>query len=136
MRFLLLFVPLTLAAVPASAAPVEVPPQLADPQLANRLGDMMHVLSKAMLDLHVGEIQAAAEGRKPTDADRRRTVRSETGLDQREFDRTIEQGSVAMQQGMKAMAEALPQIAGAVESAKQAVERAAGNMPRPDYPNR
>ena len=136
MRCLLLVIPLTLAAVPASAAPMQIPPQITDPQLASHLGDMMHALSKVVLDLRVGEIEAAAEGRKPTEADRRRTVRSETGLDQRELDRTIEQSSVAMQQGMKAMAEALPKIADAVESAKQQVERAAANMPRPDYPNR
>jgi len=136
MRCLLLFVPLTLAAVPASAAPVQVPLQLSDPQLANHLGEMMHALSRVVLDLHVGEIQAAAEGREPTDADRRRTVRSETGLDQRQLDRTIEQSSVAMQQGIKAMAEAIPKIADAVQSAKQEVESAAGNMPLPDYPKR
>ena len=136
MRISLLLLPASLAAAPAMAqtAPVQVPPQMLDPAFANRLTDMMHAMSKTFLNLPIGELQAAVEGRAVTSADRGRTVRSETGLDQRELDEQIEGSRVAMQQGMKAMAEALPKIAEAVHSARQEVEKAAANMPSPTYP--
>ena len=136
MRITTLILPLALVASPALAAPVQVPPQLSDPALANRLTDMMHAMSSALLNLPVGEIQAAAEGRTPTPADRARTVRSETGLDEAELGRQIGGSRVAMQQGMKAMADALPKIAGALDDARRQMETATANMPRPDYPNR
>jgi len=136
MRSFLLLLPISLAAAPAMAqtTPVQVPPQVLDPAFANRLTDMMHAMSKAFLSLPVGEVAAAAEGRAPTQADRRRTVRSETGLDQRQLDQQIEGSRVAMQQGMQAMAKALPKIAEAVHSARGEVEKAMANMPSPTYP--
>src|SRR5688500_8134342 len=84
MRICLLLAPLAvmaspaLAQSPAPAAPPEttsVPPELTDPATAEKLGRMMQALSRAFLNLPVGEIEAAAEGRPATRADRRRTVR-------------------------------------------------------------
>lgn len=136
MRTFLILLPIGLAAAPATAqtTPVQVPPQVLDPAFADRLTNMMHAMSKALLGLPVGEVAAAAEGRSPTPADRRRTVGSETGLDQRQLDRQIEGSSAAMQQGMQAIAKALPKIAEAVHSARGEVERAMANMPSPAYP--
>lgn len=136
MRSYLMLLPISLAAAPvmAQTAPVQVPPQVLDPAFADRLTHMMHAMSSAFLNLPVGEVAAAAEGRAPTPADRRRTVRSETGLDQRQLDQQIEGSRIAMQQGMKAMAEALPKIAEAAHSARGAVEKAMANMPSPAYP--
>jgi len=136
MRIALLILPLALVAGPAFAAPVQLPPQLSDPALAERMTNVMHAMSSALLDLPVGEIQAAAEGRAPAPADRARTVRSETGLDEAELGRQIDGSRLAIQQGMKAMAAALPKIAGALEDAKRQMETATANMPRPDYPKR
>jgi hypothetical protein len=136
MRVAFLVLPLSLAAGPALAAPVQVPPQLSDPALADRMTDAMRAMSSAFLNLPVGEIQAAAEGRAPTPADRARTVRSETGLNEAELGRQIDGSRVSIQQGMKAMAEALPKIAGALDDAKRQMETATANMPRPDYPKR
>jgi hypothetical protein len=136
MRLNMIIVPLALVASPALAAPVQVPPQLSDPAVANRLTDVMHAMSSALLNLPIGEIEAAAQGRAPTPADRTRTVRSETGLNEAELGRQIDGSRVAIQQGMKAMAVALPKIAGAIEDAKRQMETATANMPRPDYPKR
>jgi hypothetical protein len=136
MRIAYLILPLTLTAGPALAAPVQVPPQLSDPALADRMTDAIHAMSSALLNLPIGEIEAAAQGRAPTPADRTRTVRSETGLNEAELGRQIDGSRVAIQQGMKAMAVVLPKIAGALEDAKRQMETATANMPRPDYPKR
>lgn len=127
---------LALIASPALSSPVQAPPQLSDPALADRMTDVMHAMSAALLNLPVGEIEAAVQGRKPTPADRTRTVRSETGLDQAQLNRQIDGSRVAIRQGMKAMAEALPKIAGALDDARRQIETATANMPRPDYPRR
>jgi hypothetical protein len=137
MRSSLLILPLAFFAAPALAAPpLQPPPQLSDPRLADHLTGVMKAMSTALLNLPVGEIEAAAQGRAPTPADRTRTVRSETGMDERDLDRTIDQSRVAMQQGLRAVAEALPKIAGALDDAKRQMETATANMPRPDYPKR
>lgn len=136
MRMSLLALPFALLAMPAVAAPVQAPPQVSDPVLADRLTDMMRAMSSALLDLPVGEVEAAAQGRTPTPADRARTVRSETGLNEQQLAQRIEASRVAMQQGMKAMVEALPKIAGALDDARRQMETATANMPRPDYPKR
>ena len=83
MRLSLLVMPVVAIAAPALAAPppenIQIPPQLSDPQLADRLTDTMVALSKTFLNLPVGDVEAALDGRKPTSADKHRTVRTETG---------------------------------------------------------
>ena len=64
MRITLLALPLMFAATPAlaqtaSAPPIAIPPQLSDPATADRLANAMQVLSRAFLNLPVGEVQAA-----------------------------------------------------------------------------
>ena len=86
MRITLVLLPLALTGAPAfaqAAAPaapaqpvVQIPPVLADPATADRLADTMQSLSSALLNLPVGEVQAAIEGRKATAADRRRQAAS------------------------------------------------------------
>lgn len=147
MRISVFVAPLALIASPALAqqpapapapAPqqIVVPPELTDPQMADRLGDMMQAMSKAFLDLPVGEIAAAAEGREPTRADRRRTVRSETRMSERELKQRIDQARPAMQASMKALAEALPAMMKGLTEAAESMERATANLPQPDYPKR
>ena len=80
--------------------------------MADRLGGMMQALSKAFLNLPVGEIEAAAKGRPATQADRRRTIR-DLGRKQdpnfeRNLDRDLATSRVTMQASMKAFAAALP----------------------------
>jgi hypothetical protein len=129
----------SLAQTPAPPAPAEtiaIPPELTDPKWADRLTDAMSALSKAFLELPVGEVEAAIEGRASTAADKRRTVRSETRLSERELKQQIEASRPAMQAGMKALAAALPAMMKGLSEAQRELDRAAANVPRPDYPKR
>jgi hypothetical protein len=142
MRTSLALLPLALCATPvfAQAAPppppAQLPPELADPATINRVTDAMQALSRAFLDLPVGNVQAALEGRQPTTADRRKTVGSETGLDARELDQRIAAARPRMEQSVRAVNQALPEITRSLIEAQQSVERALSNMPDPNYPRR
>jgi hypothetical protein len=141
MRKSLILLPVMLSAAPALAQPApQIPPQLADPRMADRLADTMQSLSKALLDLPVGEVQAAVEGREPTAADRKLTVRDLGRRDDPNFDRNfrqqIAQARPAIERGMKALNSALPAIEKALDDAGRAIDRAAANMPDPTYPRR
>ena len=145
MRFALIALPLTIfaspalaqqAPPPAAAEMIQLPPELTDPKWADRLTDAMMAMSKVFLELPVGEVEAAIEGRQPTAADKRRTVRSETKMSEREIRQQIDEARPAMQAGMKAMAAALPAIMKGMSEAQREMERAMSNVPRPDYPKR
>ena len=143
MRLLLLALPLAFAATPAIAqrtnAP-ELPRELTDPAMADKVGKMAGALSRALLDLNVGEIEAAVEGRAVTQADRRRTVRDMAARGDPNIERRIEQqaanSGAAIQSGMKALAAALPAIMQSVDRAAAEIDRATANMPTPGYPRR
>ncbi len=117
-------------------APVDLPPEIADGRVIDQLGNMMGALSKAFLNLPVGELEAAVENRPATRADRQRTVRSVTGMSERELEADIEQGKGAVKAGGQAMARALPVIVEALNEAGESIERATANLPQPGYPNR
>jgi predicted Zn-dependent protease len=149
MRATLLLMPLLIGAAPALAqpAPAAAPPAaaevqraLANPAMADRLADAMQALSDSLLDLPVGEVQAAVEGRKPTAAERKLTVRDLGRRDDPNFERNlhrqIAQSGPMIRQSMKALAEALPVMMKSMEEAGKALERAAANMPDPTYPKR
>jgi hypothetical protein len=148
MRATLVLVPLALSAAPAVAqapAPAEpqaiqIPPQLTDPAVADRLANVMQALSKAFLDLPVGQVEAAVEGRAPTAADKKLTVRDLGRRDNPNFDRDLQrqiaESKPMIEQSMKAMATALPAMMKGLQDAGEAVDRAVQNMPRPDYPKR
>jgi hypothetical protein len=127
-------------AEPAPQPAPKVPPQLLDPRMADRLADTMQSLSKALLNLPVGEVQAAVEGREPTAADKKLTVRDLGRRDDPNFDKNfrqqIAQARPAIEKSMKAMSAALPAIEKALDDAGRALDRAAANMPDPTYPQR
>jgi hypothetical protein len=108
--------------------------------MADRLADTMQSLSRALLDLPVGEVQAAVEGRAPTAAEKKLTVRDLGRRDDPNFDknfrRQIAQARPALEKGMKALSTALPAIEKAIDGASRALDRAAANMPDPTYPRR
>jgi hypothetical protein len=146
MRALLIALPFALLAAPAAAQPqseFQLPPALTDPAMADKLGKMLGAVTRAMMDMPVGELQAAMEGREATTADKRRTVRDMAGRDPN-FERKVEsQVAIAvprMQSGMKAMAKSMPAMIGALEKAAEEMEReidrATANLPQPGYPNR
>jgi len=149
MRALVGFATLALLAAPAAAAqPAKdsgfaIPPEMTDPAMAETLGKMFGSLTKAIMDMPVGEMQATVEGRAPTDVDKARTVRDMAGRDP-QFERKVEtqvaQTVPRMQAGLKAMAASLPGMMKALEQAaegmEQSLDRATANIPQPGYPRR
>jgi hypothetical protein len=142
MRTAFALLPLLMAAVPvAAAAPQQqsqpyLPPQLSDPAMVDRLAGTMQAMSRAFLDLPVGEIEAAVEGRPPTPADRNRTLRSEDPNLDREVQTQIARARPMIRQSMKAISDALPAVMKSLHDARESIERAAANMPDPNYPKR
>ena len=110
MRLLLIAVSLALAATPAMAQAPQLPRELTDPAAADTVGRVAGALSRALLDLNVGEIEAAVQGRPVTPADRRRTVRDIAAGGDPDIERRIERqaanSGAAIQAGAKAMADA------------------------------
>ena len=141
MRAVLFLVPALFAASPALAAPPVVPalPQvLTDPAMADQLGRVAGVLTKSLMDMPVGEIEAAIEGRPATRADRRRTIGDSIGdpyIAQRIAQEATSSGRT-MQAATKALTASLPAIMKALDGAKDEIERAIGNLPDPTYPRR
>ena len=141
MRIQLIALTLALCAAPAFAQSpadedMQIPQELKDPRLSGKLVDAMQALSKAFLDLPVGEVEAAIEGRPVTQADRRRTVASESGMSERELNRKIEASRPAMQGAQKALADAVPVVMRHMSEMGKELDKAAANVPRPDYPKR
>ena len=150
MRIGLLLLPVALIAGPAlgqaapgAAAPAEtaaVTKALNDPATADRLARMMQALSQAFLNLPVGEVEAAAEGRAVTRADRNRTLREVGRRDNPNFEQDLQRelaGSRGiMRASMKAMAAALPSMMKGMTDAARELEKATENMPRPVEPKR
>jgi len=108
--------------------------------MADKLARSMQALSKALLNLPVGEVQAAVEGRAPTPAERKLTVRDLARRDDRNFDRDFQRqianARPMIAQGMKALQQSLPAMMHGLNEAQQSLERAVANMPDPTYPKR
>ena len=149
MRLSLLPIPALLFAAPAFAAPtpvqpakptapIAIPPVLSDPALADKLGRVAGVLTKSLMDLPVGEMEAAIEGRPATPADRARTVRDNIGGPGVEQQVTAEAAASGrmMQAAGKALIASLPAILKSLEGARDEIERATANLPSPTYPRR
>ena len=140
MRTSLLIAPLVLLSAPAVAQQAEpdfqLPPELTDPAMADKLTDVLQVLSKSFLNLPVGEVEAALEGREPTAADKRKTVRSETKVSERELKQQLDAARPQMKAAMKAMTTALPAMMKGLQEAGRELEKATANMPQPGYPRR
>src|SRR4051812_1257684 len=142
MRKSLILLPLLFTAAPAMAqtAPPSVPPELQDPRVADRIADAVQGVSQAMLSMKVGAVQAAIEGREPTAAEKKMTVRDLGRRDDPDFDRNfherVAQVRPTIERGMKTLNTALPAMMKALGEASEAIDRAAANMPDPTYPKR
>jgi hypothetical protein len=138
----LLFIPLLLIAAPAVAQPVppQLPPELTDPATTQKLTNAMQALSQAFLDVRVGEVRAALEGRPATPSERRMTVRDMARRDDPDFDRHMQQQIAnvgpMMQRSMNALNQALPAVMQSLTEAQKSIERAVANIPDPTYPRR
>jgi predicted outer membrane protein len=142
MRIHLALVPLLVLAAPAVAAQPEpqLPPQLTDPTTAERLTNVMQTLSNAFLNVKVGSVEAAIEGREASPREKNLTVRDLARRDDPNFDRNFQQHIAqvgpTMQRGMKALNRALPEVMKSLDDAKRSLDRAAANLPDPTYPKR
>jgi hypothetical protein len=143
MRLLIATSASLLIAMPALAAPANVPPApkiLTDPAMADQLGRMMGAMTRAVMDMPVGELEAAIENRPVTGADRRRRVRDVAAGGDPAVERRIADGAARsgrqMQAAGQAMMKALPSIMESLDQAEAAVERAVANLPDPTYPKR
>lgn len=123
---------------PAAREPITIPPELTSPETAKKLGKMAGALSKALMNLPAGEIEAIAEGREPTAADKRRTVRDMAGsaADARDIERELANAGPVIEQSMKRLTAVLPVLMRSLEGLGEELEKATANMPRPGYPNR
>jgi hypothetical protein len=138
MRKALILLPLVACATPALAQPdtIQLPPELTDPATADRLTDAMQALTKVMLDLKVGEVQAALEGRQPTAAEKKLTVRDLGKIDDQQLQRRVAEMKPQIRQSMKAFQKALPEMMQSLEQMQKSLERATANLPDPTYPKR
>ncbi len=139
MRFLI--VPLLLFATPAAAAPDAsgLEQALRDPATAERIDRSLGALTDALLDLKVGGVKAALEGRKPSASEQSLTVRDlerGEGRDPEAIRRHVREAGPALTKGMNALADAIPAMTRALGDMEKAIERAAANMPDPNYPKR
>ena len=141
MRSVLTALPVLSAAAPLSAQPApQLPPELTDPATAQRLAGAVQAVSNAFLNMRVGDIHAAMEGRPPSPAERNMTVRDMARRDDPDFDRHMQQRMAAigptMQRGMVELNRTLPLVMHDLEDAKRSLDRALSNLPDPDYPRR
>lgn len=139
--------PLLMAAAPppvpqpsAADAVGEIQRALDDPRTEQKFSAMARSLTDALLNLPVGELAAAADGRTPTAADRKLTVRDIARRDDPGFEEKL-RGEIAgsapaIRQGMKSLSAALPALVKSFKEAGAAIERATANLPDPSYPRR
>ena len=141
MRKSLILLPLLFAAAPAVAQPApQLPPQLTDPATAQKLSNAMQALSGVFLNMKVGEVQAALEGRQATPAERNMTVRDMARRGDPDFDRHFQQQMAnvgpTVQRSMRALNQALPAMMKGLADAEKSLDRAIANLPDPTYPKR
>lgn len=140
----LLLVALLTSAAPAAAQvatpapqpqrPSDLPPEITDGRMIDQLGSMVGAVTKALLNMPIGEVEAAIENRPVTREDRRRTVGSQSGLDERDVVAGVEESKGAVKAGGQAIARSLPVIRDALNRAGDEIARATANLPQPGYP--
>jgi len=141
----LLILPLLLCATPAfaqdsPAAATELPTELIDPAAAMKLARTMQALSTALLNIRVGDMHAALEGREATPEERNLTVGDVVRRKDPNFDRDVQREVATMgpkiQRSMQALNRALPEVMRDIDDAKRSLDRAVSNLPDPNYPRR
>jgi len=139
MRALLFALPLALTPVPAAAAPADrqIPPELSDPAIADKLTKALVPLSRALMNMPIGELEAAIAGREPTAADQTRRLSDEVGPEgQKDIESSIAAAGPQMRAMQKALVASLPAIMSALGNVESELERATANLPDPTYPKR
>lgn len=142
MRKILIIIPLLLCTSPALAqqAPPPIPPELTDPATIHQIAGTMQALSKALLNIRVGEIRAGLEGRDPTPLEKNVTLHDLARMKDPNFDRHYQEkvASVGpeLERSMNAMQRTLPRVMRDLKEAQRSLERAVSNLPDPTYPER
>jgi len=143
MRQLLFAIPLMIAAAPVAAQPAsssegaQIPPELSDPAIADKLARASGTLAQALMNVPVGELQAAVEGRSPTEADRRRRVRDEIGPDgERRLMAEVATSGPRLRAMQQALVSSLPALMNVLGQVERQLEQAVSNIPDPTYPRR
>jgi len=143
MRKIVILLPLVFVARPAlaqEAPPPQLPHELTDPATVERLTGTMQALSRALLDVRIGGIEAALEGRDATPREKHMTVGDLARRNDPDFDRHLQQRMAnvgpQIQRSVKAINRALPEMMKSVEDAQRSLDRAIANMPDPTYPKR
>ena len=146
MRALLLTPLLALASpalaqhTPNDSAPYgsAIPRELTDPALPAHVGRMAGALTKALMNLPIGEVQAAIDGRPATPADRNRTIGNSVGGAgmERQIEQQVASSAGTLQSSARALQRAMPAIERALGQAAADIERATANLPDPTYPRR
>jgi hypothetical protein len=143
MRKIVILLPLLFVASPAlaqEAPPPQLPHELTDPATVERLTGTMQALSRALLDVRIGGVEAALEGRDATSREKHTTVGDLARRNDPDFDRHLQQRMAnvgpQIQRSVKAINRALPEMMKSVEDAQRSLDRAIANMPDPTYPKR
>ena len=144
MRALLFALPIVVMPVPATAAPaetaptkVQIPPELSDPAVADKLTRALGPLSRALMNMPIGELEAAMAGREPTAADRNRRLSDQIGPEgQKDLEASVAAAGPQMRAMQKALVASLPAIMSALGDVEKQLEQATANLPHPPYPKR
>src|SRR5438270_4402365 len=144
MRKILIFVPLLMCATPALAqdAPpaFQLPRELTDAQSAMKLAAKLQGISNALMNVRVGELGAALEGREAAPRERNVTVRDLVHRQDPNFEQHMQQKVATVGpkvlQTMQTLNRTLPQVMHDVDDVQRSVERAVANLPDPTYPQR
>src|SRR3954471_18366523 len=116
---ILIAVPLLLCASPSFAQPApQLPPELTDPATIHQLAGTLDQLSRALMNVRIGEARAALEGRDATAREQNMTVgdyarRQDPNID-RHMHEQIASIEPQVQRGMQAVNHALPAVMQAV----------------------
>ena len=141
MRATIILLPLLAFAAPASAqvAPPP-PPAVIPPAAADKVANALDAVTDALLDVKIGKLKAAIDGRPATPEERATTVRDlATAKDpnfERNLHRKIAEARPMVRQGIQSVDAAVPQVMQGLQQASRAIERATANMPDPTYPQR
>ena len=143
MRKALVLLTFLLSATPAAAqdaSAIQLPRELTDPAAQMKLARTMQAVSSAIMNIRVGDLGAALEGREATARERNTTVGDVVRRNDPNFERDVARQVAtvgpAVQRSAQAINRALPEVMRDVAQAQRSVERAVANLPDPTYPVR
>lgn len=142
MRAMILLVPMLAAAAPVSAQmarpSAEMP--VIPPGAADRAASTLDAITDALLDLRIGKLKAAIDGRPASPAERQMTIRElearkDPGFERR-LHRQIAEARPVIRQGIEQVNDTVPDVMDSIDRIGRAFDRAMANMPDPTYPVR